>query len=122
MTNVFLLKGHSSFKLEHARVPSRVWLFATRWTVAHQAPLSTGFSMEEYWSRLSFPPPGHLLSQGWNPCPLHCQADSFPRVLYKIFLTLWNLEKNFNEVLTLSCFEKKTYLCILLLRTVTATE
>ena len=34
------------------------WLFATPWTVAHQAPLSMGFSRQEYWSGLPFPPPG----------------------------------------------------------------
>ena len=37
---------------------SRVWLFATPWTVAHQAPLSKGFSSQEYWSGLPFPSPG----------------------------------------------------------------
>ena len=37
---------------------SRVQFFATPWTVAHQAPLSMGFSRQEYWSRLPFPPPG----------------------------------------------------------------
>ena len=37
-----------------------VWLFVTLWTVACQAPLSTGFSRQEYWSGLSFPPPGDL--------------------------------------------------------------
>ena len=37
---------------------SRVWLFATPWTVAHQAPLSMGFSRQEYWSGLPFPSPG----------------------------------------------------------------
>ena len=31
---------------------SRVWLFATPWTVAYQAPLSVGFSRQEYWSGL----------------------------------------------------------------------
>ena len=36
---------------------SRVWLFVTPWTVAHQAPLSMGFSMKEYWSGLPCPPP-----------------------------------------------------------------
>ena len=36
---------------------SRVLLFATPWTVAHQAPLSMGFSRQEYWSGLPFPPP-----------------------------------------------------------------
>ena len=37
---------------------SRVRLFATPWTVAHQAPLSLGFSRPEYWSGLPCPPPG----------------------------------------------------------------
>ena len=36
---------------------SRVWLCATLWTAAHQAPLSTGFSRQEYWSGLPFPSP-----------------------------------------------------------------
>ena len=35
-------------------------LFATLWTVAHQAPPSTGCSRQEYWSGLSCPPPGGL--------------------------------------------------------------
>ena len=37
-----------------------VQLFATLWTVAHQAPLSMEFSRQEYWSGLPFPPPGDL--------------------------------------------------------------
>ena len=40
---------------------SRVWLFATPWTTAHQAPLSTGFSRQEYWSGLLCPPPRPIL-------------------------------------------------------------
>ena len=39
---------------------SRVRLFATPWTVAHQVPLSMGFSRQEYWSGLPFPSPGNL--------------------------------------------------------------
>ena len=46
---------------------SRVRLFATPWTVAHQAPLSMGFSRQEYWSGLPFPSPGDLPTQGLNP-------------------------------------------------------
>ena len=39
---------------------SRVQLFVTLWTVAHQAPLSIGFSGQEYWCGLPFPSPsGH---------------------------------------------------------------
>ena len=39
---------------------SPVKLFATPWTVACQASLSMGFSRQEYWSGLPFPPPGYL--------------------------------------------------------------
>ena len=36
---------------------SRVWLFSTRWTAAHQAPPSMGFSRQEYWSGVPLPSP-----------------------------------------------------------------
>ena len=39
---------------------SPVRLFATPWTVAYQAFLSMGFSRQEYWNGLPFPPPGDL--------------------------------------------------------------
>ena len=54
------------------------WLFATPWTAALQATLSTGFSRQEYWSGLPFHPPGHLLHQGRNLCLLYWQVDSLP--------------------------------------------
>ena len=43
-----------------ARVLSSVQLFASPWTVAHQAALSMKFSRQEYRSGLPFPPPGDL--------------------------------------------------------------
>ena len=46
---------------------SRVQLFATPWTVAHQAPLSMGFSRPEYWSGLPFPSPTDLPNPGIEP-------------------------------------------------------
>ena len=46
---------------------SCVWLFATTWTVAAQAPLSMGFSRPEYWSGLPCPPPGDLPSPRMEP-------------------------------------------------------
>ena len=46
---------------------SHVWLFATPWTVALQAPLSLGFSRREYWSVLPFPSPEHLPDPGIEP-------------------------------------------------------
>ena len=56
---------------------SHVWLFATSWTVAHQAPLSMGFSRQEYWNRLPFTSPGDLPTQQSNLHLLH-----WPAVLY----------------------------------------
>ena len=39
----------------------------TPWAVAHRAPLSMGFSRQEYWSGLPCPPPGHLPDPGIEP-------------------------------------------------------
>ena len=49
---------------------SRVQLFATLWTVAHQSPLSMGFSRQECWSGLPCPPPGNLQDPGIKPVSL----------------------------------------------------
>ena len=54
-------------KNSHAQLLSRVWLFATLWTVAHQAPLSMGFPSLEYWSGLPFPSPEDLPNPGIEP-------------------------------------------------------
>ena len=62
-------------------VPSRfsyVQLFETPWTVAHQAPLSMGFSRQEYWRGLPCPPPGDLPNPGIKPLSPALQADSLP--------------------------------------------
>ena len=55
---------------------SCVRLFATLWTVAHQVPLSMGFSRQEYWSGLSFPSPGESSNPGIEPRPPALQADA----------------------------------------------
>ena len=52
----------------------RVQLFATPWTVAHQALLSMGFPRQEYWSELTFPPLGDLPNQGTEPTSLSSSA------------------------------------------------
>ena len=46
-------------------------------TIARQAPLSMGFSRQEYWSGLPCPPLGIFLTQGLNPHLLHWQAGFF---------------------------------------------
>ena len=55
---------------------SVIQLFETPWTVAHQTPLSMGFSRQEHWSRLPFPSPGDLPNPGIKPRSLALQADS----------------------------------------------
>ena len=53
-------------------------ILATLWTVACQAPLSMGFSRQEYWSGLLFPSPGDLPHPGIEPWSPALQADSLP--------------------------------------------
>ena len=60
----YLLLSHFSF----------VWLFGTTWTIAHQAPLSMGFS---YWSGLPLLSPGDLPDQRWNPGLPHCRQNLY---------------------------------------------
>ena len=79
-----------SFKEEHISDPqnslgafvlshfSRVRLFATPWTVARQAPLSMGFSRQEYWNGLPFPSAGHLPHPGIKHRSPALQAGSLP--------------------------------------------
>ena len=73
------------WKLHHHKVKvkslSRVQLFATPWTVAHQAPLSMGFSRRGYWSGLLFPSPGGLPDPGiepWSPAVQAAALTSEP--------------------------------------------
>ena len=61
---------------------SHVRLFATRWTVALQAPLSMGFSRQEYWSGLPSPPPGDLPNPGIDSSSLISPALAGGWVLY----------------------------------------
>ena len=70
----------------HAQSLSRVQLLATPWTVAQQAPLSMGFSRQEYWSRLLFPPPGDFPDPRMEPTSpalaggfLNTEPPTFPR-------------------------------------------
>ena len=58
-------------------VLSRVQLFATLWTVAHQAPL-WGFFRYDYWSGLPWLSPGDLPNPGTEPRSPILQADSLP--------------------------------------------
>ena len=55
---------------------SRVQLFATPWTAAHQAPLSMRFSRQGYWSGLPFPSPGDLPNPGMETVSLTSPASA----------------------------------------------
>ena len=79
----FLLHSHmaeredsSLFLFLQVKSLSRVRLFATPWTVAHQAPPSMGFPRQEYWNGFPFPSPGDLLDPGIEPGSPMLQADA----------------------------------------------
>ena len=57
-------------------VLSRVWLFATPWTIAYWAPLSMGLPKQEYWSGVPFPSPGDLPDPGSEPKSLASPASA----------------------------------------------
>ena len=61
---------------------SCVWLFATPWTVACLAPLSMGFSRQEYWSGLRCPPPEDLPDPG-----IESTSPAFPALADRFFTT-----------------------------------
>ena len=63
------------------RVCSVMSSSTTLWTVAHQAPLSMGFSRQEYWSKLPFPP-GDLPDPGTEP-----MSSVFPALAGRFFTT-----------------------------------
>ena len=69
-------------KLQDVCMLSCVHLFEIPWTVAHQAPLSMGFSRQEYWSGLPFPPPGDLPNPGIKP-----EAPTSPALVGGFFTT-----------------------------------
>ena len=61
---------------------------ATPWTLAYQAPLSMGFSRQQYWSGLPFPSPGDLRNPGIEPRSQHCR-----QTLYRLS-HLWEILKD----------------------------
>ena len=68
---------HLSWPHMHGYMPSRfshAWLFATLWTITHQAPWPMVFSKQEYWSGVWCPPPGDLPNPGIEPACLMTPA------------------------------------------------
>ena len=78
---------------------SCAWLFATLWTVGHQAPLSMGFSRQEHWNGLPCPPPGDLPDPGVEPLSLRS-----PESAGRFFTTSTTWEAmHLSEPITASC-------------------
>ena len=91
---------------------SHVWLSATPWTVAHQAPLFLGVSKQEYWSGLPFPPPGDRRDPGMNPGLLHLlhwQASSLPLAPPEKPVDMLKAEISLIKIINKSC--KSGFLC-----------
>ena len=70
---------YSIWKWSESYFLIHVQLFGIPWTVACPAPLSIGFSRQEYWSGLPFPSPADLSYPGTNPGLLHCR-----QILYQL--------------------------------------
>ena len=75
---MFSFLGLHKWKWKKVKSLSRVWLFATPWTIAYQAPPSMGFSRQECWSGLPFPSPGDLPNPGIESGSPTLQADTLP--------------------------------------------
>ena len=72
---------------------SRVQLFATPWTAAYQAPLSMGFSRQEYWSGVPLPSPSYTHQQTMpavptTPVPSTLTTSNPPSPLTRVIITL----------------------------------
>ena len=73
-----MLASHVKVKWSEMRSLSRVWFFATPWTVAYQASPSMGFSRQAYWSGLPFPSRGDLPDPRIGPGSPALQVDALP--------------------------------------------
>ena len=75
---------------------SHVWLSVTPWTIAHEAPLSMGFSRQECWSGLPFPALGDLTDPGIEPASLVS-----PTLAGRSLTTCGNLETHMSSICSL---------------------
>ena len=78
-SNVLLEVKSANLSLLSSLVAKSCPTLATPWTVAHQAPMSMGFSRQEYWSGLPFPSPGDFPDPGIELGLLH-----YRQILYRL--------------------------------------
>ena len=80
----------------------------TLWTVACQAPLSMGFSKQEYWSELSFLSPGDLLDPGTEPKSLTSPALAggffTTSTTWEALTALYKAVRNSPELITIALY------------------
>ena len=89
---------------------SHVWLFTTSWTVACPAPLSMGFSRQEYWSGLPCPPSGDPPDPGIKPSSLTSSA-----LESRFFTTSANWEACYISISVSTFLYTHTYILLLCL-------
>ena len=94
----------------HTSSLSCAQIFLTSWTVRYQAPLSMGFSRQEYWSGLPFASPGDLPDPGIEPCYPILQADSLPSEPpgMPIFMYQFHSVQSFSRVLLCNPMNRST--------------
>ena len=80
----------------YAKSLSCVLLFETPWTVAHQAPLSMGISIHEYWIGLPRPSPGNLPDPGIEPVSLRWLINTWKDAQHCLLLE--KCKSNCNEI------------------------
>ena len=100
---LFQILEDDAVKVLHSKVKvkvkslSRVRLFVTPWTIAHQAPWSMAFSRHDYWSGLPFPFPVDLSDPGFKPGSPALYADTLLSELlgklHSICQQIWKTQK-----------------------------
>ena len=94
---------------------THVCLFATPRTVVHQAPRSTEFSRQEYWSGLSFPSPGDLPDPGIKPGPPTLQKDSLHLSQEGRIKVSWSYRLHVIWMMGAFCFNLCVCVCVCVL-------
>ena len=128
----FFLFLHSAYVCVCAQSLICVWLFATPWTVAHQAPLFMEFSRQEQWSGLPFPTPGDLPDPGIKPslaspalalyhCPIWETISAYYSPINIYFMYLFVMSLN-NNVSSLKSRDFSNLLCLSIFPLVPRTE
>ena len=94
----------SLFYVKNCYLLNHVQPFVTPWAISCQAPLSMGFSRQEYWNELPFPPPGDLPNPGTESTSPAWQVDSLPLSHQGNFIILYYEQNVLTVQLTLGVY------------------